>query len=248
MQSATQRKAAPYRSIGPLNMKSVILIAAAACVSHASAQTIVQTHSIPIFTASGSYDVEFDKFDTLGGSRILTGVTVSFSFDKSGGSYAIDNDSAVSGTVTFLHEIKANLYSSDVSLGSAEDYLSALSRFTTGVLANDGDPDKEFNVGEPGGDYFLYEPTGVLTKSHTATIGSEQWARYTGLDTFGVTFDAIQTFGVTGVGGLQSLTISSQVEGFVTVTYSYTDVVPEPQTALLGSVGVLLLLKRRRRN
>lgn len=247
MQSATQQESIPTPASYPLVMKSVTLIAAAVLVSHASAQTIVQTQTIPTYTASGSHGVVFDKFDTMGGTRILNGVTVSFSFDKTGGSYAVDNDSAQSGNITFYHEIKARLTSTDVSLGTASTYLSALSEFTTFVGADDGDPQAEFNAG--GSDYVLYTPASLLDNSHTANIAANQWAAYTGLNTFLITFQALQTFSVDGVGGLQSQTISSQVDSFVTVTYSYTTtVVPEPQTALLGSLGALALLRRRRRN
>ena len=229
-------------------MKSAILtLTVAALVAHASAQTIVQTHTIPTYTASGSHGITFDKFDTLGGTRVLNGVTVTFSFDKTGGSYAVDNDSTQQGNITFYHELRARLTSADVSLGTASTYLSALSEYTTYVGADDGDPQAEFNAGGP--DYALYMPDSLLGNEHTANIASGNWGAYTGLDTFLVTFQALQSFSVDGVGGLQSQTISSQVGALVTVTYSYTNVVvPEPQAALLGSIGALLLLKRRRRN
>jgi len=228
-------------------MKSALPIIVAALVSQVSAQTIVQSHTIPTYTASGSHGVVFDKFDTLGGSRILNGVTVSFNFDKIGGSYAIDNDSTQEGNITFYHEIKARLTSADVSLGTASTYLSAISEFTTFVGADDGDLQATFNPG--GSDYVLYTPDNLLGNSHTANIASGQWAAYTGSDTFLITFQALQTFSTDGVGGLQSQTISSQVDSFITVTYSYTNVVvPEPQTALLGSIGAFAFLRRRRRN
>lgn len=238
----------------PPNMKTPLaLLAGAVLATHVSAQSIVESETlvqsllIPPFTASGSYLLTFDQFDTLGGTRTLTGVNVSFTFDKTGGSYAIDNDSTEAGTITFYHELRARLVSPDVHLGSASNYISALSEFSTSVGADNGDPQEEFNTDIPGADYVVYTPSDLLDNAHTATITPTYWAGYTGGGTYDVTFQALQSFAADGVGGLQSQTISSVVSATVTVVYTY-EVVPEPQTALLGAVGMFALLNRRRRN
>ncbi len=205
--------------------------------------TIVQTKVITPYTASGTVSSTFDKFDTQGGNRTLTGVTISFSFDKLGGSYAVDNDSQDSGEITFYHELKGRLSSPNVMVGTTATYVSAISEFTTFVGADDGDPQSQFNVGGP--DYVLYSPANILGTSSSATIASGNWAAYTGTGTFIVNFQALQTFAVDGVGGLQSQTIASQVAPTVQVTYTYT-AIPEFTSALLGGIGFLTLFRRRR--
>jgi uncharacterized protein (TIGR03382 family) len=49
----------------------------------------------------------------------------------------------------------------------------------------------------------------------------------------------------TGVSGLQQSFTVSNISGAVVVTYTYT-AIPEPSAALLGGLGFLALLRRRR--
>jgi hypothetical protein len=226
-------------------MKTKITALFVATAGFASAATIFQSESAVAFTASGTRDFTFVKFDTMGGTRTLTSVTLSFSFDKTGGSYGVDNDSDVSGDITFTHNLAGRLSSADVSVGTAGTYVNALSEATFAIGADDGDADVTYNA-EPGDpDFKLYEPTSILATGHSATIASGSWGAYStsGAGTFAVRFQASQTFGVDGVGGLQSQTIASQATPTVTVTYNY---IPEPSAALLGGLGMLCLLRRRR--
>lgn len=221
---------------------TLLIITAAGGV--ASAATTVQTRTITPFTAGGTESVTFNQFDTLAGTRILNSVTLGFSFDKLGGSYAVDNDSVDSGTIIFTHELRGRLSSADVNVGTTGTFLSATSQFQSFVGADNGDPQDQFNVGGP--DYVNYDPTDILGTGHNAAIAQSSWAAYTGTGTFAITFEATQMFGVSGVGGLQSQTIASTVAPDMTVTYNYTNVVPEPSSALLGALGSLALLRRRR--
>lgn len=210
----------------------------------ASAATITQTRVISPFTAGGTEIVIFNQFDPMGGTRQLDSVTLGFSFDKLGGSYAVDNDSNDSGTIVFTHELRGRLSSSDISVGSAGTYLSSLSELESPVGADDGDPQDQFDVGGP--DYVTYDPADVRGTNHSAAIAASAWGAYTGTGTFSIRFEASQLFGVNGVGGLQSQTIASTVAPDITVTYNYSNVVPEPSSALLGALGSLVLLRRRR--
>jgi len=208
--------------------------------------TIVQTATFDSFIASGTRPATFNRFDTVGGTREITGVNVSFFFDKTGGSYAIDNDSVLGGEITFSHNLRGRLVpgsGSGVSVGTAANYVNAESVFTTEVEGDDGDPDEQFNVGGP--DYVIYFPDPILNTGHSATILPAFRAAYTAPSpsTFVIIFQANQLFGVDGVGGLQSQTISSMAKPTIIVTYSY---IPEPSTALLGGLGLLALLRRRR--
>lgn len=219
---------------------TLLLLASLGGVASA-ASPIVQTQSAAAFTASGTVPFNFNKFDTMGGTLTLTSVTLSFSFDKTGGSYTADNDSEVAGSITFNHELKGRLISTDVSVGTTGTYISALSEGTYELAANDGDNILTYDTG--GSDFQLFEPASILATGHTATISPVSWAAYSGAGTFEVSFQASQSFGVDGLGGLQSLTTASQATPTVTVTYNY---VPEPASALLGGLGLLTLLRRRR--
>ena len=207
-----------------------------------------QSQTIPTYTASGTRSLTFNQFDTLGGTRILTGVTVAYYFDKIGGSYAVDNDSLDTGVITFSHELKGRLSSPDVAMGGAGTYIAALSEFTTinPIAANTGDPEAQFDIG--GTDYVLFQPADILATGQTAAIGAAFWGPYTGSGTFVVNFQALQSFAVDGVGGLQSQTIASQVSPTVQVIYSYEPaaVIPEPAATVLIGLGMLGLMARRR--
>ncbi len=222
------------------------LIALLALSGAVHGQTLTQSLTLPTYTASGTSTAAFQQFDTLGGTRALTGVTVSFSFDKTGGEYQVDNDSPVGGAITFYHELRGRLESTDVNIGANGTYRSALSEFDTAVGPNNGDPEGQFDA-EPGGtDYYIFHPTPILGTGNSSAISSTYWAAYTGTGTFDITFRASQIFGVDGIGGLQSQTIASMVTPTITVTYDYA-MVPEPVSAsLLGIAGIAFAARRRR--
>ena len=207
-----------------------------------------QSQTITTYTASGTRSLTFNQFDTLGGTRVLTGVTVAYYFDKTGGSYAVDNDSLDTGLITFSHELKGRLTSAEVAMGGAGTYIAALSEFTTvnPIAANTGDPEAQFDIGGP--DYVLFQPADILATGQTAAIGAAFWGPYTGSGTFVINFQALQSFVVDGVGGLQSQTIASQVSPTVQVIYSYEPaaVIPEPASTVLIGLGMLGLMARRR--
>lgn len=188
--------------------------------------------------------MSFNQFDTLGNTRTLTGVTISFYFDTTGGSFAVDNDSEEVGFVSFSREIMGKLTSSSVEVGTAGTYFSAQSGFTSAIGADDGDPQDQFDVGGP--DYVQYIPENITGTGNAAAISSGFWGGYTGSGSFNVSFLSSQSFSVSGIGGLQSLSIASKISPTVAVTYTYSVTVPEPTTALLGGIGLLSLMRRRR--
>ncbi len=99
----------------------------------ASASTLLQTRTITPYTPGGTRTMSFNQFDTLGNTRTLTGVTISFYFDTTGGSFAVDNDSEEVGFVSFSREIMGKLTSSSVEVGTASTYFSAQSGFTSAI-------------------------------------------------------------------------------------------------------------------
>lgn len=69
---------------------------------------------------------------------------------------------------------------------------------------------------------------------------------YQGTGTFTDTVTADQIVRATGLGGIQQSFTVSNISGAVVITYTYT-AIPEPASALLGGLGLLGLVIRRRR-
>ena len=213
----------------------------------ASAATIVQTRDFA-FVPNGSQVLTFNEFDTLGGERTLLSVTVIVEFTKSGGSYSIDNDSNVGGTINLTHQVVGSLSSTKPLFNDAFlpifgtgtlEATSTLNNVTIG--ATTGDPTDQFNA-TGGADNVVFAPADV-TDSHSGAVASIAQSSYIGTGTYTMTFGANQLVSATGLGGLQQAIVVSEVSGTVTVIYEY---VPEPSSALLGATGLLFLLRRRR--
>lgn len=207
------------------------------------------------FLPNGEQEMTFAKFDDQGGSRILQSVEISIELTKTGGSLAVDNDSATAGTINLSHEIRGNLnvVSGGISLldlafnpiGATIRANSAMNN--VGIGATSGDSTSEFN--NTGlGDYYLFVPSS-LTVSSSGTINSFFTNNYVATgssDNFVLNFAADQITSATGIGGLQQAYVVSGVQGNVTVKYNY-DVIPEPTAAVLGVIGTAGLFLRRRR-
>ena len=222
-----------------------------ALAGFSSAATIVQTQAFS-FVPNGGANLLFNKFNTTLGT--LNSVTVSVLMNKNGGRFEVDNDSATGGTLTLTHTV-TGLLSSPVSLvktGGASSVgqsgsvtaVSTLGSVTIG--ATTGDPTNAFNAQPASADYVSFSPSST-SASDTGNIDAGFISQYAfaGSQTFGMTFGGLQTVQATGVSGLQQSFTVSDVLGNVTVTYNYT-AVPEPASALLGGIGCLALLRRRR--
>lgn len=219
-----------------------------------SAATIVQTESFS-FVPNGSRTLTFNSFDSTLGT--LTGVTVSVEMTKSGGRFEVDNDSDTSGVIDLTHSVIGQLTSSDVSLrksGGGVVFVgqtgsvtatNSLTGQTVGVSS--GDSTTAFNA-TGNSDYVLFEPTDT-SASDSGSIRTSDIADYikAGPSTFNIQFGATQTVSANGLSGLQQAFTVASVSGNVTVTYNYIAAVPEPASSLLGGIGCLLILRRRRR-
>jgi len=229
---------------------SLIVLAAASLTGLSQAATIVQTETFA-FVPNGSQVLTFDQFDSNSGLFTLQSVTISITLNKTGGSLQVDNDSATAGTINLTHQIQASLASSlgaTSLLNTTFQTIGATSALTatntvTGqpIGVTSGDPTNEFN-NTASSDFFALNPSDA-SASDSGTVNDLFESSYVGTGTFTNTITASQLVNVSGLGGLQQAFTVSGVSGSVTITYSY---IPEPSTALLGALGVLGLLRRRR--
>jgi len=233
-------------------MKYRILLLALASSGFASAASTFSTQSFS-FVPNGSQTLNLNKFDTTLGT--LTGVTVTTTFTKTGGSVSGDNDSASSATVDFTSQTVGNISSTVVQLlnvggvkifGATAQDLDVSDTATLLLQPTTGDSMTQFdNTGKA--DFAVYNGiTGTATSS--GTVGAAYWAAYcfAGHQTFAVKMNAQNLSGISSVSGVQYAVVAPTVSGDVTVTYTYTAAIPESSAALLGGLGMLTLLRRRR--
>lgn len=203
----------------------------------------LQTQSFN-FTPNGSVDLVFNKVDI--DLADVTEIKVTIELSKIGGSLAVDNDSASTGTVTFTHTLSGALSSSDVNLlntsfSTAYTTLNAVSSTQQEIGVTSGDPTNQFNV-TAFSDYYQFNPTDVNLSSG-ASINQLFWGGYLGESgTYTLVFNANQLVNASGLGGLQQAFTVSQAVGSVTV-----EVIPEPTTGALLAVGMAALVYRSRR-
>ncbi len=247
------QKTKTYKSLGV----AALLLPAAATIHHASAAVLIQTQNFS-FVPNGSQTLTFAKFDSSLGT--LQSVIVTVGYTKSGGSLSVDNDSENSGNIDLSHSISGNLTvaSGGVSLLNSEFStiglnLNAVNTSTSIIGPTSGDPIDEFNAtGDV--DFVRFDPS-PITVTDSGTINSIFQNSYISnpeSNIFSLIFEALQSTGATGLGGLQQSFVVSDVEGYVTVTYNYdevTSVVPEPSSTLaLGALlGFGLMTRVRRR-
>ena len=211
----------------------------------AAATSIVQVKTCAAYLSGSPQPFTFDLFNPALGT--LTSVTLGFTFTKSGGSLAVDNDGLTGGNVLFRHDVEGYLQSSDVVVGSSSAANTILARSSAIFFldADDGDrlaPLPEvFNVGGP--DYFLYDAATKTGTYAAEEIPAASWGAYSGNGSCNIDFMTIPAYGTSGLSGLMTDAVYSSVTPIVTLTYNY---VPEPAGLLLGSGVVVTVLRRRR--
>lgn len=226
-----------------------ILLAFLLLCGSAKAATIVQTQNYA-FTPSGNQTLTFNRFDTMGGTRILNSVTITTSLTKSGGSLYVDNDSAVPGSGTISQSVTVSLTSLDVDLskepfGALGANVTSTSNYFVDVGSDDGDG-SEYQAGGPdwGGTTFADN-----TVSQTETVRDASETYFAGTGTYAIKVSGVQTTDTAAISGASGAFSPATALGFVTITYDYTSLTPVPEPGPWMMIGVGLsgaLLFRRR--
>lgn len=227
-------------------MKTLITLAlSTALTGFSTAATIVQTQNFS-FVPTNNTLLTFNKFDTSLGT--LTSITISTNVTKSGGSLFVDNDSGTTATGSISQSVTINLTSGSVTLtdGALSPIgvnITAQTDFAVSLAADDGDG-AGYTVGgaDFGGTNFESTSTNETKNVNTSVFGG-----YQGAGTYVIDAKGTQGTDTTAVGGAAFQGTPATASGDVTITYNYTPaVIPEPASALLGGIGCLALLRRRR--
>lgn len=231
-------------------ISSILALGALPFVASAATQSFDGVFS---WVGSGSDSVTLSQFDSSLGT--LTSVNVEITTAKTGGKGQADNDSAVSGSVTFTQKVDVVVTSLDVNLNNlvfSTDWASLTATSSSGsqaLSATTGDDTGSFN--NTGlGDYTEWNATDA-NDADAGEINSAVWASgltgYEGTGSFDLLANGTQSTSTSGLGGVQTAQVVSTVSGTAKVTYTYT-VVPEPATyALLAGLFAFSWIAIRRR-
>ncbi|MFW6124999.1 MAG: choice-of-anchor E domain-containing protein [Pirellulales bacterium] len=179
-------------------------------------------------------------FDPSNGT--LTKVTLTLDADASGGSIAWDNEAPVSTDVTL------GIGAEVTATGLAALTVVAVPLQTDSAVGVDADNDGAADF--IGTDAFSVTG-GVGSDSDSAMLVGDDVLPYIGVGTFDVTIGAdVETF-LSTTGGFGPIDpVPGNTEGTVTVTYEFTNAVPEPSAVtlfVLGAVGLGAYCLRRRK-
>lgn len=226
-------------------MKSLHLFTLAASFSGVcSAATIVQTKSFS-FVPDGSAALTFDQFDPSLGT--LESITITTNVTKTGGSLFVDNESAAPASGNISQSVTIDLSSPvslvDGSLLPIGNGVAATSVYAASVGVDDGDG---AGVQSTGADYDGTS-FGPVSNSQTRDVHTLVFGDYKGTGTYVIDVVGVQGFNTSAIGGAAVAIDPATASGDVTITYTYSvSAIPEPSSALLGGLGLLALLRRRR--
>lgn len=221
-------------------MKYRILLLALASTGVSSAATIsyeVNFGSSAIGTPQ--FSVNLPKFDPTILGYTLTEVTIRLDSSTSSNILLFDNEAASPGSVTLNVGTTVTATAPLITAVVATPVQTG-----TGTVAADNDGAADYT----GTDSFsVAGGSGSAFDTKTSTSGATLAVFTAGApgETFATTIDN-SIFTGTSTSGIfgPTLPTAGNFDGKVTVTYTYT--VPETSSALLGGLGMLALLRRRR--
>lgn len=225
----------------------------------ASALTVIYTDTISVTegsTINGSNLLNLTKFNPALGT--LNNVSITITLSAPSFNLIVDNDTdqAASGTVSFgtlggsSFSSTASTLDGDFNSLSGSNFNVATQSGAFTVAANTTDPTNVFN-NDGDADNFTFTTNSVLVGQITTRQINElvwsQWTGATGTVDLDLAVDFVTDLNVDPGGGSGVVRFQGTIPTSTysaMVTYSY---IPEPSTALLGALGALGLLRRRRR-
>lgn len=225
-------------------MKSRIILLSLVCSGFASAVTIVQVQPFS-FIPGNTIPLVFNEFNPAWGT--LNSITITTNVTKSGGALYVDNEAGSPASGNISQSVTITLDSLDVTLladptGLIGSNVTATSVYAASTTADNGDTPGVVDVDTPGHDYDG-TAFGPVSTFETKNVRPLVLSDYMGTGTFTINAIGSQGFNTSAFGGASVAIAPATVSGNVTITYDY---VPEPGAALLGGLGMLALLRRRR--
>ena len=216
-------------------MKASILLTACALSGLASAATTVTENSTTQFTQGTVLNFDVNKFNSDLGT--LTGVVVTVSNGNLQGSPIVTNNTT--GVVDINASADALTVTGTAGLGYAED-----SKYRSDVATTD--PWRSVHIAASSAQTLAINAGQTMAIAGQIIDPSFFSAYQSSSGAGAVTFHAQNILTITTTGTTYEVNASDVgVNTHFTVTYTY-DVVPEPSTLLLGGLGTLTLLRRRR--
>ncbi|MFI4911287.1 MAG: choice-of-anchor E domain-containing protein [Sedimentisphaeraceae bacterium JB056] len=207
----------------------------------ANALTITQNDTFSGETLDFSHTSTFNRFDTMGGTRVLNSVTFYLEFSVDSGGFIADNDAETTANISFEYAVNADLTSADV-FGVTGTGVSISDNVALELAADDGDGSGVIDSNPSDG--VIVNPS-TSTFMDSQVVNSSLHFSYIGTDTFDTILDSGRTFNITGSSGVEGGYTNMTGSGEITVVYDYS-VVPEPASLAILGLGGLLIRRRKK--
>ncbi|MGJ8694771.1 MAG: PEP-CTERM sorting domain-containing protein [Verrucomicrobiaceae bacterium] len=227
-------------------MKKTLILTSFACTTAlASAQqTFVQTKSFGPSVLSFTDVLAFNAYN--GNASDIISVEWCYHLAVGGGQMIVDNDGSQAATVNASFGGELDVSSAGLNLldGSFNPIFDDVSAGTSSVL------NLAANVGDGPGDYDPTGPDGATilgqqsSNSGSGFVHTGFHSQYAGTNPIYLTVDADAFADIGTVGGVEFASTPASASGYVTLKIT---AVPEPSTALLGVLGALGFVVRRKR-